>query len=162
MGDVERAMAIGVPPLEFDNLLETEIADQVEQVMRDDERRRGAGLAPGLTRNGAQRLAMQVIEVRVRYQDDIHRRQIAQVYSGLAQALQDEEPTREIGIDDYVLSANLEEKAGVSDESYAKLAVRNQLRFVGLAGARRHYGMSHQARELAGTLAQSGIFQRGL
>ncbi len=42
-------------------------------MMRDDQRGRGSGLAAGLARDRAQRLAMQVIEVRMRYQDHIHR-----------------------------------------------------------------------------------------
>ena len=127
--------------------------------MGDDERRSGSGLTPGLARDGAQRLAMQVIEVRVRYQHNIHGRQVAQVQSGLAQAFENEEPAREVGIDDDVLSADLEKKAGVPDEGDAQLAVRNQLRFVSLPGAGCDRGMSHQARERAGSLAQRGIFQ---
>ena len=55
-------------------------------MMGDDERGRGSGLAAGLPCDGAQRLAMQVIEVSVRHQDNIHRRQVAQIQSRLAQA----------------------------------------------------------------------------
>src|ERR1017187_2172160 len=128
-------------------------------MMGDAERGRGSGLAPGLPRDGAQRLAMQVIEVRVRYEYDVHRRQVAQVQSRLTQALENEQPAREVGIDDDVLSANLQKKAGMSDEGDAQFAVRNQFRFVGLAGARSDRGMPHQARELTGSLAQRRIFQ---
>jgi len=127
--------------------------------MGDDERGRGSGLPPRLPRDGAQRLAMQVIEVSVGHQYDIHRRQVAQVQSRLTQALKNEQPAREVGIDDDVLSADLQKKAGVPDKGHAQLAIRNQLRFVGLAGTRRDRGMPHQARELAGALAQGGIFQ---
>ena len=123
VSDVERAVAIGIPPFEFDNLFKSEIGDQVEQVMRYDESGRGSGLAAGLPRDGAQRLAVQVIKVRVRHQDKIHRRQVAQVQSRLTQALEDEQPAREVGIDDDVLSANLQKEAGVSDEGDAELAV---------------------------------------
>ena len=56
-------------------------------MMRDDQGRRGSSLAASLARDGAQRLAMQVIEVSVGYEDDIHWRQVAQVQSRLAQAL---------------------------------------------------------------------------
>ena len=127
--------------------------------MGDDERGRGPGLAAGLPRDGAQRLAMQMIEVRVRYEDEVHGRQVVQVQSRLAQALQNEQPAREVGVDDDVLSANLQKEAGVSDEGDAEFAVRNQFGFVGLAGARGDRGMPHQARELTGSLAQSGGFQ---
>src|ERR1700736_2826372 len=122
-------------------------------MMRDDEGGRGSCLAAGLPRDGAQRLAMQVIKVRVRHQNKVHRRQVAQVQSRLTQALEDEQPAREVGIDDDVLSANLQKEAGVSDEGDAEFAVGNQLRFMSLAGARRHYGMPYQAREVAGSLA---------
>ena len=105
--------------------------------MRDDQRGRGSGLAAGLARDGAQRLAMQVIEVRVRYQDEIHRRQVAQVQSRLPQALQNEEPAREVGIDDDVLSADLQEEAGVSDEGDAQFAVGDQS---SVCGSRRCAG----------------------
>jgi hypothetical protein len=57
-------------------------------MMRDNQRGRGSALAAGLARDGTQRLAMQVIEVRVRNQHDIHGRQIAQVQSWLPQAFQ--------------------------------------------------------------------------
>src|ERR1019366_6443825 len=100
--------------------------------MRDNQRGRGSGLAPSLARDGAQRLTMQVIEVRVRHQDEVHRRQVAQVQSRLTQALKNEEPAREVGIDDDVLAANLQKKTGVPDEGDAEFAVRSHLRFVGL------------------------------
>src|SRR5260221_3436733 len=87
VGDVECAVAIGVPSFEFDYLLESEIGNQVKQVMRHDERGRGSGLAAGLPRDGAQRLAMEVIEVSVRDQDNVHWRQVAQIQSRLPQAL---------------------------------------------------------------------------
>ena len=159
VGDVECAVAIGIPPLEFDNFFEAEIVDQVEQMMRDDQGGRGSGLTAGLVRDGAQRLAMQVIEVRMRYQDNIHGRQVAQVQPWLTQAFENKQPAREVRIDDDVLPAKLEEEAGVSDKGDAQLAVRNQFRFVGLAGARCYRGVPHQARELAGALPQRGIFQ---
>ena len=82
-----------------------------------------SGLAAGLPGDGAQRLAMEVIEVSVRYQDDIHWRQVAQVQSRLSQALEDEEPARKVRIDYDILSANLQEEAGVSDEGDAEFAV---------------------------------------
>ena len=40
-------------------------------MMGDDQRGRGSGLAAGLSCDGAQRLAMQVIEVRVGYQHQV-------------------------------------------------------------------------------------------
>ena len=53
VGDVEPDVAIGVPPLEFDDLFVAEVGDQVEYMMRDNENRRGSSLAAGLARDGA-------------------------------------------------------------------------------------------------------------
>ena|SRR5580692_6313909 len=128
-------------------------------MVRDDQRWRGSALAAGLARDGAQRLPMQMIEVRVRYQDDVHRRQIAQVQSRSTQPLENEKPAREVGIDNDVLSANLQKETRVSNEGDAKLAVRNQFRFVGFASAWRNHRMPHQASELARALAQGRTFQ---
>ena len=126
-------------------------------MMRHDQRGGRSSLAAGLPRYGAQRLAMQVIEVGVSYQDHVCRRQIAQVQTGLAQALQHKEPARKVGVDDDILSADLQEKTGMSDEGDSKLAIANQSGFVSPAGTGRDCGIPHQARELACALAQSGI-----
>ena len=61
--------------------------------------------------------------MRVRHQDNIHRRQVAQIQSRLTQSFEQEEPAREIWIDDDVLSANLQEEAGVSDEGDSEFTV---------------------------------------
>src|ERR1700690_4067095 len=45
--DVERAVAIRVPPLQLDNLFEAEVRNQVEQMMRNDEGGCSSSLAPG-------------------------------------------------------------------------------------------------------------------
>ena len=102
---------------------------------------------------------MQVIEVGVGYQDQVCRRQIAQVQAGLAEALQHKQPACKVGVDDDVLSADLQEETGMSDEGDAEFAIRNQRWLVRLASAGRDGGMPHQPRELAGALAQSGISQ---
>ena len=107
MCNVERAVAVGVPPFQFDNLFKAQIRDQIENVMRHHQRGCGSGLAAGLARNGAQRLAVQVVEVRVGYQHHIGRRQVAQVQSRLPQTLEHEKPAREVGIDDDILPADL-------------------------------------------------------
>jgi len=159
VGDVEGAVAIGVPPFEFDDLLVAEIGDEIEKMVRDNEGGRGSSLSAGLARDGAQRLAVQVIEVGMGDQDDIHGREFAEVESGAAQAFQDKEPAREVGIDDDVVLADLEEKAGVPDEGDAEFAVRDEFRLMGRAGKRGDRRIPHQACELAGTLTESGILE---
>jgi len=51
--DVESSVAIGVPPLQFDNLFVAKIGDEVEEVMRDNEGGSGSSLAASLARDGA-------------------------------------------------------------------------------------------------------------
>jgi hypothetical protein len=63
--------------------------------------------------------AMQVIEVRVRYQYQVNRGQVAYSQSGTPQALEHEKPAGEVGINDHILRAHLNKKAGVADEGYA-------------------------------------------
>ncbi len=156
--DVECAMAISIPPLQFHNFFEAEIRDQVEKVMRHHKRGRGPSLAARLPGYSAERLAMQVIKVRVSYEDHIRRRQIAQVQTRLPQAFKHEEPARKVGINDDVMSADLQEETGMSDESDAEFTIRNQCRLMRLSGTRCDRGMPDQARELACTLAQCAIF----
>lgn len=131
-------------------------------MMRHDQRRRGSGLAAGLARDGTQRLAMQMIEVRVSDEHQIHRWQIAQIYSGLTEAFKNEKPAREIGIDDDVLASDLKEETGVPDKGDAEFAIRGELRFVSRARARSDDGVAHEPGELSRSLAERGIFQRGL
>src|SRR5271157_5893634 len=102
---------------------------------------------------------MQMIEVRVGYEHEVHGRQVARVQSRLTQTFKHEKPAREIRIDNDVQAANLQKKTGVPDEGEAELTLCNQLRFVNFAGTRCDRGMPYQARELAGSLAESRVFQ---
>jgi len=95
-----------------------------------------------------------MVEVGVRDEHDVHRRKLAQVQPRLAEALQDEKPTCEVGIDDDVHSPHLEEEAGVSDEGHAELAGLDELWFMGASGARGDGGMPYQTGELACSLAE--------
>ena len=78
--------------------------------------------------------------------------------AGLAKALQNKKPAGKVGVDGDVHTAHLEEKAGMADEGHTHVAIRDQLRLVGFAGAGRDCGMPHQARELTGSLAKCWIF----
>ena len=66
---------------------------------------------------------MQVIEVCVRHQDEIHGRQVAQIQSRLTQALENEQPAREVGIDDNILSADLQKETRMSNEGDTQFPV---------------------------------------
>ena len=86
-----------------------------------------AGAMPRFSRllmhDGAQRRPMQMVEMRVRYENQIDRRQVGDAKSRSAKPLQHKQPPRKIGIDDHTLAADLNEEAGVADEGDAEFAV---------------------------------------
>ena len=102
---------------------------------------------------------MQVIEVGMSHQNQVNRRQIPQLHSGLAQALEDEQPARKVGVDKNILPANLKEETGMPDECHTHLAIGDELRFMSAAGSRSDGRVAHQAAKLPGTLAKRGILQ---
>src|ERR1039458_404623 len=103
---------------------------------------------------------MEMIEVGMGHQHHVDGRQIGDSESGTAQAFQDEQPAREVRIDDDALSANLHEEAGMPDEGDAELAAGGEAGFVSLAVARSYSGMAHQPSELGGALTKGRIAER--
>src|SRR5579863_739641 len=103
-----------------------------------------------------------MVKMRMRNQHQVEGRKIAQPHSRLTQALQDKQPTRKIRIDDDVLPADLQEKAGVANESYSQLSIADQFRFVSLAGSRSHRRMPHQSAKRTRAFAENGIRKRWL
>lgn len=59
---------------------------------------------------------MQMIEVRMRHQYGVDRRQVAHPQPRPTQPLQNKNPLREVWVDDNVLPADLQKEARVSDE----------------------------------------------
>ena len=102
---------------------------------------------------------MQVVEVGVRNEHQIHGRKIANSNPGLPEALEHKQPAGEIGIDDNILSPYLQEEAGVTDKGDAHLPTRNQNRFMRLPSAGSNRRMANQSSKLPGTPAQGGISQ---
>src|SRR5258706_16429838 len=105
---------------------------------------------------------MQMIEMGVRHQDHIHRRQIPHMQPWLSYPFQKKQPARKVGVDDDALSSDLQEEAGMPDESDTHLTIGYELGFVGSSRPRCDGGMAHQPGELAGPFAECRIFQRGL
>jgi hypothetical protein len=129
-------------------------------MVRHNQDGRGSLLPPRLACNRAQRLPVQVIEMSVRYQHHIHRRQIADAQARLPQPLQYEQPAREVGIDDHALSANLQEETRVADEGDAEFSVGGEARFVGLAATWSYRGVTHQTSKLGGAFTKGRIAKR--
>src|SRR5450432_315373 len=101
-----------------------------------------------------------MIEVRVRDQHKVDRRQVGDAQAGAAQAFQYEEPAGEVGIDDDVLAANLQEETGVADEGDAEFSVGHQARLVRLAVTWRDGGSTHQASEIGSAFTKGRIADR--
>src|SRR4029077_19332317 len=90
MGDGQLAMAITIPPVQFDHIVETEVGHQIEDVMRyDDSGWRSAAISSVLD-NRAQRWPVQMVEVGVRNQHQIDSWKVAQANSGLAETFEHE------------------------------------------------------------------------
>src|SRR5262249_8492142 len=147
--DVETAMAIGIPPLQLDNVLEAEIGNQIEHMMRDYECWRGSALLARQTSNRAQGVPVQVVEMSVRNQDHVDGRQVAHVESGLANTPEEKQPSCEVWADENALSAYLQEETRVADKGDSQLAVVHEPGLVSSSRAGRHRGVSHKARKLA-------------
>src|ERR1700739_1238641 len=103
---------------------------------------------------------MQVIEMGVRNQHQVDGGKVCDAQSGTAQAFQNEQPPREVGVDNDVASADLYEETGMPDERDAEFAIGDQAWLVGLATAGSNRGVPHQTSELAGALAKRRIAKR--
>src|ERR1019366_1544000 len=117
-----------LPPVQLNDPSIAQVADQVPNMPGHDDCRPFAGLASREPRNGAQRGPVQVVEVRVRNQHRVDCRQLPQLQPRTAQPLENENPAREVGIDQNILSPDLEDEAGMSDEGYAQLATAGEHR----------------------------------
>jgi hypothetical protein len=111
---------------------------------------------------GTQRGPVQVVKVSVRDQNQVNGREISKLDSRLAQPLQDKQPAGKIGVDHDILPANLEEKAGMTDERYTQLSVADQFGFVRFSGARADGRVTDQPPEGTGAFAKSRVLETSL
>lgn len=158
--DGKIVVAGGFPPVKFDDLGKSQIGDQVGNVSGNDNRRSNSARAQVVVHQGPQRRPMQVVEMRVRNQDKVNCRKIGDTQARTTQALQNEQPAREVGIDDDAFAANLDEETGMADECNAEFTVRCQSWLVSLAAAPGHGGVPHQPSKLRGALAKGRIAKR--
>src|ERR1035437_283869 len=126
-----------LPPIQFNDASVAQIADQVANMAWHNDGWPFAGLASRKPRNRSQGWPVKVVEVRVRNQHRVDRRQLSQLQPRTAQPLENENPARKVGIDQDVLAPDLEEEAGMPDEGYAQLAATGEYRLAGDAGAGR-------------------------
>jgi len=134
---------IAAPPIEFDDIAETEIRNEIEDVMGNDDDRSLTGSTTRLLGDGAQRRPVQMIEMSVRYQHHVDRGQVADADARFSKPLEDKKPAGKIRIDQDVLATHLDEEGGMTDKSESQLAVADQGRLVDLAGSRSYGGVAH-------------------
>lgn len=98
--------------------------------------------------------------MRVRHQHQVDWREIPDLHARLTQSLQQEQPWREVRIEQNILSAHLYEETGMADEREPEITVAGELGFAGFPRSWGDRRMPHQSGELACTLAQRGILER--
>src|SRR5437773_9132133 len=65
MGDGQLTMAITIPPVQFDYVVESQVGNQIEDVVRDDDSGRRSAAISSVLDNRAQRWPVQMVEVGV-------------------------------------------------------------------------------------------------
>src|SRR5207248_6211216 len=160
VGHSQSTMTIAIPPVQFDNTVETEVGDEIEDVMRDHYGGRYTMTPFCLLHNGTQRWPVEVVEVGMGDQDQINSGQVAYLQTRPSKPFKDKQPAREVRIDDNVLACNLEEKTGMADESYTHLPIGYQPGLVSTTSSGSDHGVAHQGPELPGTLAERRILKR--
>src|SRR5262249_45405851 len=148
VGDLNVSVARILPPVQFNNFRETQVRDQVRNMRWNNDGWCDAARAKSVLHDGAQRRPVQMVEVRVRHQDEIDRRKVGNAETRTPQPLQYKQPAREVGIDNHASTTDLHEETGVSDEGDAEFSVGSEPGFMGLAAARSDRRMPHQARKL--------------
>src|SRR6267154_771660 len=134
-GDLPIAMGKALPPIEFDDALEAEVAGEVVYDDGDDTDFGVGQLAQGWL--------VEMVEVGVGQQDEIDGRQVLDAEAGTFDALEEEEPVGEIGVNEDVQVGELDEERGVADPGEGDLTVveLGKLGLFVLAGARGEKGL---------------------
>ena len=129
------------PPVQLDDAREAEVVREVADAARHD--------ADFRMRQFAQRRLVKMIEVRVRQQHQINRRQIVDFQAGALDAFQQKKPVRKIRVNQHVQVRELDEKRRVADPGDGDLAVLQfgKNRAPLLAVARREPAPSRPAPE---------------
>jgi hypothetical protein len=109
-------MLKALPVAQFVDPVESQIMHEIADVFGH-----GNGLVAGY---GAQRAAIQMIEVGMGDQHEIDGGEVAELDPGMLDAFNDLEPFCPIGIDEHAVLGGLNEKGCMSDPGDAKLAGR--------------------------------------
>ena len=77
MRDGQSAMPVAVPPVQFHDIVEIQVGDQIENMMRNHDGRCYAASALGLPHNRPQGRPVQMVKVSVGDKHQVDRRQVA-------------------------------------------------------------------------------------
>ena len=113
-GHLPVALAEALPPIQFDDAPEAEVVGQIADAPRHD--------ADFRMRQPAQRGLVEMIEMRVGQQHQVNRRQVLDLQAGALDALEQEQPVREVRIDQHVQVGELDQERGVADPGDGDLA----------------------------------------
>ena len=75
---------------------------------------------------------MQMVEMRVRDENQIDRRKICDPQPGTPKSLKYKQPAREVGVDHHILAGDLHKKTGMTDKGDTQLSIAGKAWFVGL------------------------------
>src|SRR5260370_31496012 len=98
-----------------------------------------------------------MVKVCVRDQHRINRRQIFDPYARMAETLKNKQPAGKIRINQNIPSADLNQKAGMSNKCDSQFLLGNRYGFMAFAVARGQGRVLYNAPELAGLFSQSDI-----
>ena len=113
--DFQSAEFEGLPVFQFLHMVEAKAMNEATDIFRHKD-----GL---VTRHGAQRLTVQMVEMGMRHQHKINVRQVVDFHAGLLDALDDFQPLCPVGINEHAVLGRLDEERGVANPSDADLAM---------------------------------------
>jgi len=151
------ALRKAFPMLQLDDARKAEIVREIADAARHD--------ADFWMWQFPQRRLVKMIEVRVRQQHEVNRRQIFYLHAGALDAFQEKKPVREIRVDQHVQVRELDEKRRVADPGDGDLAVLQfwEDRAAWLAVARREPALQDQLLEKSARvemLRRRQVFER--
>lgn len=115
-GDLEGAVLEALPGPQLVDAIESQVMNEIADVLGH-----GDGLIAGY---GAQRAAVEMVEMRVGYKNEIDGREITELDPRMLDALDDLEPLCPVGIYEHAVLGGLDEEGCVSDPRHAELSGR--------------------------------------
>ena len=104
--DFRRSALVALPVMQLMHAAKAEVMHQISHLERHHDRL--------IRRHPAQRLAVEVVKVRVRHEHEVDRRQVVEPQPRMLHPLENLQPLRPVRIDEQILLARLDEKRGVT------------------------------------------------